>query len=150
MFELRKLTVDHLKAMAEEPQNEHIGGWFKSGTAQAWAQVPNAFSGFVRDQLVISGGFTKYWEGRAHVWTVFSSQAEGCFISVFRGMQRVLEQSPYRRIEIDVPLGTKFTEIAQRRAIMLGFELECVRAKQYRPSGLDAALYAWTRRSNVI
>lgn len=147
MFNVTPLAMEHLELLSQEMSNSHVKEWLSSGKAKAWVESPEVFSGLVNGKLMISGGLTKYWEGRAHIWTIFSEQAEHHFISVFRGMQRFLDTTPYRRIEMDVPLYSKFTNIAHRRAILLGFTLECPSAKHYRPNGSDSALYAWTRGS---
>lgn len=149
MFEVVKLQMEDLRILADQKSNAHVADWLASGKAKAWVESPEAFSGFVHGQLMISVGMTKYWEGRAHIWSIFSEQAEHHFISVFRGMQKFMEsQQPYRRVEMDVPLGMTYTPLAQRRAILLGFKLECAYAKNYRPNGGDSALYSWTRGAN--
>lgn len=145
MFEVVKLTIDHLALLAEEPNNAHIAGWLQTGKAKSWADWDECYSGFVKGKLMICVGLTPYWNGRGHIWAIFSSNAAGNFVAVFRGMRKFLEGSKYNRVEMDVPLGSRISDLAHRRALLLGFELECPRARHYRPGGGDSALYAWVR-----
>lgn len=146
MFNVVKLTREHLEIMALEPVNDYVSKWLvEGGSAKHWVNSNNAFSGFVNNELMICVGLAEYWQGRAHIWALFSKKAERNFVSVFRGMQKFLESRPYRRIEMDVPLYDEFTEMAHRRAALLGFTLECPRAVHYRPCGGDSALYAWIK-----
>jgi hypothetical protein len=147
MFEVRKLKLEDLEQLSKEPLNRHVKQWFERGTAQAWAQQPETVSAFVHNELMACAGFTEFWTGRAYLWALFSSKAEHHFVTVFRGVKRFLNNSPYRRIEMDVPLGDEFTYRAHRRAMLLGFTLECARAKGYRPNGGDSALYAFVKGS---
>lgn len=145
MFEVRKLQLDDLTTMASEPSNQYVQSWLKTGMAQDWADSKETFSGFIKNELMICVGLTPYWEGRAHIWAIFSCNAKKNFTTVFRGMKRFMRETPYRRVEMDIPLGAKFTPLAHRRALLLGFKLECPFARAYRPNGDDSALYSWTR-----
>lgn len=145
MFEITKLKLGDLERLSEEPSNSFVQEWIKTGAAQQWVDSPECYSGSVHGELAMSWGLTKYWTGRAHIWTIFSERSARYFVSVFRGCHVWLRSTQYNRIEMDVPLDQWFSETAHRRALLWGFKLECPRAKAYRPNGSDSALYAWTR-----
>lgn len=147
MFEVRKMKLEHLLTLAKEPDNAFIGEWLKNGIAESWVEAEECFSGFVNDQLMICAGISRYWNGRGHIWSVFSENARRYFVAVFRGMRRFLQTTNYARLEMDIPLDRPYSALAHRRALLLGFELECSRARKFRPSGSDSALYAWVREN---
>lgn len=144
MFDIVNLQVKHLAQMAEEPMNEFVKLW-PPEVLKSWEESGRSFSGFVNGQLMVCVGLAEYWDGRAHIWAVFSERAERPFVAVFRGMQKFLDSQPYRRLEMDIPIGKDFTEVALRRARLLGFEVECYMAKHYLPSGNDAILLSRVR-----
>jgi hypothetical protein len=150
MFEIEKLKIEHLEELAAQPINSHVKAWFDNGHAQAMADFEGTVAGFVKGELMIAAGLMPYWTGRAHIWTLFSEKAKGNFVPVFRGIEKYLRSLEYRRIEMDVPLDSKITEAARRRAMMLGFTLECERAKYYRPNGGDSALYVWLKEHKNV
>lgn len=147
MFDIVKLRLEHLEAIISEPENRHLQPWLDSGYAKELADAGGTASGFVNGELMVSGGFTPYWKGRAHLWCIFSEKSKDNFVAVFRGLRVFISSSPYRRLELDVPLDNEFSDMAQKRAELWGFKLECSRAKFYRPNGGDAALYSWTKES---
>lgn len=147
MFNIVKLQLEHLQELAKEPDNDHLRAWFESTHARAMADAEETVAGFVNDELMVVAGLTPYWKGRAYLWCTFSIKAKMNFVPVFRGIFRYMQESPYRRIEMDVPLDLKHTAVAMRRAEMLGFVMECHRAKYYRPGGGDSALYSWTKET---
>lgn len=95
---------------------------------------------------LVCGGVGLIWPGRGLLWTVFTSEAKEHFVPTFRGIQKFLEmkQEKYRRIELSIDFGP-WHEVGCRRAELLGFSLECARAKKYLPDGLDCSLYALVR-----
>lgn len=150
MFDIVPLRMEHIKRLSHEPSTAHLKEWINGGRAAQLVAADEQVAGLVTDEIMILAGLCKYWDGRAHLWCVFSEKAKGNFVSVFRGIQKYLETRPYRRIEMDVPLDLPSTEVAHRRAMMLGFELECKRAKAYRPNGADAALYSWIKGARDV
>ncbi len=147
MSEIVKLKREHIEELAKEPENAFLKDWLTNGHAGEKLQEVDAVAGIVNENIVIIAGLTPYWKGRAHLWCVFSEKAKGNFVAVFRVIQRYLKSRSYPRIEMDVPLDTKFSNMAGKRAMLLGFKLECPRAKHYRPNGGDSALYSWVREA---
>ncbi len=143
MFDVIRLTPGHLHQMALEPMNSFVQKWPKD-IVDSWVDCGRSYSGFVGGELMVCVGIAEYWEGRAHIWALFSERARGRFVTVFRGMQRFLDGQPYRRLEMDIPLCKPYTDLALRRACLLGFEKECI-AKKYLPSGQDAIILSRLR-----
>ncbi len=146
MFKVVKFQKRHLEYYVEEETNAHLKDWIPTGKAELWAAPDaEAYTCLIDDVPMVSCGFTKYWEGRAHIWAIYSEKSAPHFVAVFRGINRFLNQIHYRRIEMDVPLNMPYTGLAHRRAVLLGFTMECPYAKAYRPNGGDSALYSWTK-----
>ena len=97
---------------------------------------------------MVCGGVIKLWEGRGCVWTVFNEESKGCFVPVFRGIKEFLrlQRQVFRRLEIAVPTGF---EMGHRRALLLGFKVECGFAESYLPSGEDCVLYSLITRKGA-
>ena len=141
MFEMVKLTAKHLEELIAEPKNMHLVSWLATGHADELAKA-DSVTGMVDGQIMFCGGALPYWTGRAFIWGVFSERSKHHGIPVFRGIKKWIDERPYRRLEVDVPLDVWFTDVAKRRVRLLGFGLECERAKFYRSNGKDSALYS--------
>ena len=139
MFRIERLKPEHIFLLKKEEANQDINNWLTSGTLQRLVEYPYSVSIFNNDLLCLSGGVVPYWEGRAHIWTVFSENARKNFLPVFRGIQTFLNYQPFKRVELSVPCSL---EIGKRRAELLGFKLETECAKNYLPTGEDCALYS--------
>jgi hypothetical protein len=100
----------------------------------------NAVTGTVDGVPMVCGGVLPYWPGRGQVWCVFNEESKESFVPVLRGIKKFLDSVDFRRIEICVPCDEPITETAARRAQLLGFEIECLRAKKYLPTGEDCVL----------
>lgn len=141
MFELAAMSVTDLKRLLAEPMNSDLGAW-PDIKVTALSNQPYSFTGLVNKEIVICGGLIEYWEGRAHLWTIFSRAYEKYPLASFRGLKKFMEIQPYRRVEVDVP--TDF-EKAHRRMRLLGFQLECRIARKFSEEGQDRSLYSWVR-----
>ncbi len=138
MFELVPFKKEHLEPLMLQKINAHLPKWVRLGHA-ATMESGYSFTGIVRGEITICGGIDKVWDGRGCLWSVFSDTTKCNFIPTFRGIKRFLNSAPFSRIEMSVPCSF---ELGHRRAKLLGFELECARAKKYSSSGEDHALYA--------
>jgi hypothetical protein len=138
MFELVPFKQGHLEPLMLQKINSYLPEWVRSGRALEM-EKSLAFTGTVEGEIMVCGGIVHLWEGRGQLLSIFSEACGRNFLPTFRGIQKFLDNSPYRRIEISVPC--EF-ELGHRRARMLGFELECERARLYLPNGKDCALYA--------
>lgn len=137
MFKLEKFRVEHLEPMMCEKINAYLPNWIASGQAQKMTESYSV-TGFLDGKPMVCGGINELWPNRGHVWTVFSERSRANFLPVFRGILRFLNDAPYRRLEMNVPLDFA---LGHRRARLLGFELECPVARAYLPGGEDVSIY---------
>ncbi|WP_322063693.1 GNAT family N-acetyltransferase [Burkholderia cenocepacia] len=86
------------------------------------------------------GGFAEVWENRAQAWTLMSPalMSPRRFRSVHRMVHAVLDDAPWRRIEMDVDAANTAGAAWVER---LGFVREGVRRK-YTADGRDVILFA--------
>jgi hypothetical protein len=93
-------------------------------------------------QIVVSGGITTYWPGRAEAWIFYKHSCRFNFVPVFRLVKNWLNAQDIKRIEASVSTSEKY---GRRSVELFGFKLEAPLMKSYLPDGADAALYARVR-----
>jgi len=142
-FQLIPYRSEHVMPLIEQSMNSDIRDSYVGGLAQMLEKC-GGVTGLVNGVPMVCGGVVTLWEGRGCVWTVFNEDSRRCFVPVFRGIRKFLQEQlkNYRRLEIAVPLSF---EIGHRRAKMLGFKVECHLARKYLPNGEDCVLYAMVR-----
>ncbi len=141
MFKIVKLEREQLMSALDDPLNIIERPAFSSELIEDILAAPLSGAVITDDGLVLVGGVTEYWPGRCQVWTVFRTVAKKNFVSAFRGIRKYLDDLPYERIEVCVPVG--YT-MGVRRAKLLGFKLECSLAKKFL-GGEDYTLLALVR-----
>ncbi len=144
MSELIPFRADHLYKILSEPANESLRGQFAPELCKD-LESTDSMSFVYNGMVQVCGGITTYWPGRGQVWSVFSDTTKNNFVPTFRVIRRWLRlmiDTKYHRIELSVDAGFP---IGRRRAEMLGFQMECARARKYLPDGADCALYALVR-----
>lgn len=142
MFKLKRMDINELLSLAKEPMNKTLRDWDEAH-AESLRDSTLAFTGLVNDELVFCFGLTPLWNKRGYLWVVLSERIKYHGTAVYRNVKKLLdEQQLFDRIEMDSPVDF---ELGHRRALFLGFKLECARAKKYSPLGEDKALYAWVR-----
>lgn len=114
------LTRDHAQLLAQNPAQSLVDGPY----------------------VLMCGGFTEYWQGRALAWTMLDVLAAGHMLAATRAAVAFLDQYGPKRVEmtVDVDFGP-----GHRWALMLGFELEAPRMRAFHPDGSDSSLYARIR-----
>jgi hypothetical protein len=137
MYRLVDLKVEHVNQLLMEKMNENEDTPAEYVVAQPWSKAL-----FVGDQLMVTGGVIPYWENRAAIWTLFSEESRYNFYPVFKGLKRYLNYVPFKRLEMYVPFGL---DQAVRRAKLLGFEVDCFRARKFLSDGRDATLLSLVR-----
>lgn len=142
-YQLVPYRKEHVLPMLEQPINADLRGEYLSGLAEL-LESQASFTALVHHKPMVCGGVIKLWEGRGCVWTVFNEDARQCFVPVFRGIRRFLQDQMkiYRRLELAVPISF---EIGHRRAKLLGFKVECHFAQKFLPNGDDCVLYSMVR-----
>jgi|SRR3954471_11614472 len=93
-------------------------------------------------RVLACGGLVRFWENRAEAWAIFDKYCGTEFLLIHRATLRLMEVSPFRRIEATVELGFKE---GHRWMKSLGFKQECAKLEKYFANGKDAALYARVR-----
>lgn len=145
MFELIKFKEEHLRPLVGQSSNKCLPEWFSTGLSKSLESTDSA-SVVYGGQVLLCGGITKYWTGRGQLWVVFNEDAaRKNFVPAFRGIKKFIDfqiENNYHRIEMSIDYGFK---IGERRAKLLGFTLECARAKKYLPDGGDCTLYSLVR-----
>jgi RimJ/RimL family protein N-acetyltransferase len=132
---------DHLDLVTLQPAQAYLRANVSRGHAEFAATHPS-FSGFVGDEIVGCAGILPCWENRALAWSWIGAAAGRHMVAITRAVRQFLDAQPYRRVEITVDV--EF-DAGHRWAEMLGFRLEAVRMKAFRPDGGDSSLYARVR-----
>ncbi len=140
-YEIRNLLREDLEELKKDPCNGETS-WLTDDVMDLLVYSPFSVSIFYKDRLMLSGGVNPIWYNRAVNWTLFSSRAKENFRPVFRGIQAFLKWQPFKRVEFCIPIDSA---IGKKRAIALGFKLECAHAKSFLPDGTDCALYSLVR-----
>lgn len=139
MMTAERLTAAHILAVEAQPAQLHGG----IAITPQWAESICALRGvgwaLLEDGKTIGcGGIIELWENRAQAWTILSLHALGRFRHVHRMVRAVLDDAPWRRIEMDVDAGH---EAGVAWAVRLGFSCEGLR-RQYTVDGRDVFLFA--------
>lgn len=113
-------------------------GWMEPQHA-ALLENERSFTILDGDEVLFVGGVLHCWEGRALAWCFLATDIGTRFTTVHRQVKRYFDLLDYPRVETQVQL---YFTAAHRWMRMLGFELECARARSFFPDGSDAALYA--------
>jgi hypothetical protein len=135
-------TLEHFHAIrAPAPQAEQLAA------APAWhrtALIDEGARAIVdADGVWFLGGTIDTGEGRADCWSLVSLECRHRFVAVHRLARAFLDQKAreYRRLELRADLRCPN---ADRWALLLGFDFECVLRRYYPDS--DAHLFARIRR----
>ncbi len=88
---------------------------------------------------VFIGGIQQYWFNRGEAWVLFGSPKRSDFIKIHKVVQKFLDLSPIKRIEMVVDFD--YAE-GHRWARTLGFKKEAEEMKCYHVDGRSATLYA--------
>lgn len=134
-----RLTPAHILAVELQPA-QAPGGIV---VTPQWADYICSLRGvgwtLVEDSQPIGcGGIIELWENRAQAWSILSLRALARFRHVHRMVRDVLDDSPWRRIEMDVDIDHAAGAAWARH---LGFECEGLRRK-YTVDGRDTFLFA--------
>ncbi|WP_321814578.1 MULTISPECIES: GNAT family acetyltransferase [unclassified Paraburkholderia] len=141
MITLEKLDVHHVVAVGAKLQtaqqttiqtiDEDYARTLIANKGVAWAVVEDG-------EPIACGGIAEAWTDRAIAWSMITPRAFRYFPRLHRLVKRVLDESPWVRIEIDVRADHA---AGCRWADHLGFIVEGIRRK-YTPDGADMILYA--------
>ncbi len=84
-------------------------------------------------------GIAEWWEGRGEAWALFLPGSGPEFLSIHRHVLGILETVPLRRVEAAIDPKSK---ASVKWALMLGFQCEAERMRNYSIEGEDMMLFA--------
>ncbi len=137
MFELVKFKKEHLQCMVDQPENLYLKEWLSNGHADEMEAQRSSFTGLVKGKPAVCGGVVELWRDRGCIWSVFNTDFRTNFLPVFRGVKHFLDRFPCKRLEMAIACQN---DSAVRRAKLLGFEVEALRARSYLPDGSDCVI----------
>lgn len=146
MFRFIPFQRWHLLRMLAQPVNACFSQMQTSEATKHLEENCYTLTMLVNGKIVMCGGVVPYWTNRGKLWCIFDEQyAKESFVTVFKGIKQFLIDAPYKRLEMDIPCDNEFTDVAKRRAELLGFKLECERARCFFTTGADAMIYSLVR-----
>lgn len=102
-----------------------------------------SFTAMAGGLVIAVAGLTPLLDGRrALAWSFISRDAGPHFFALTKAVIRLLDASPYVRVEAEVQTGFMPGHRWLRR---LGFRMEAPRMRKFMPDGSDASLYARVR-----
>lgn len=143
MSEFIPFKKEHLAPLLEQKINFSIREWALSTAVDM--EKTDSVTLMYRGKVMVCGGIAPYWHGRGQLWSIFSEDSKFNFVPTMRGMKKWVHnqlKEKYSRIELSVEMG--FLQ-GHRRAKLLGFELETMKAKKYLPSGETCSIYSLIR-----
>lgn len=132
--------TEHAVSLLTDPEEKKF---YSDGLGRRFEITPGCVSIVNDGVLMCCGGVVELWPNRAMVWIIFNINAcKKSFVPVFRAIKKYLDGSKFERIEMYIPFKLEF---AERRAELLGFEMECPFAAKFLPKGQDASIYVKVR-----
>jgi hypothetical protein len=141
MFKQVPLKKEHMEYLLNQKANFE-SKYFLLSKLDMIESDKYSVTGLLDEVPMVCGGVLQYWENRGQVWCIFNEQSKHSFVPVLRGIKKFIDNLPFRRIELSVDCDGPYTEVGVRRAKVLGFDVECLRAKKYLPAGTDCVLMA--------
>lgn len=130
--------AEHLLAMQVQMGQSNFTPYITEEYARA-LESQYAFAALVDGHPMIVGGFYEMWANRALLWSFVDRNAGPHFLAIHRGVKKLLDMQPFRRIEAECDCDF---EQGHRWLKLLGFEMEAERMRAFRVDGGDSALYA--------
>lgn len=132
--------VAHAKMIEIQPAQQSIAAKLMDDKHTECFEGGNAYTIFNDDnEVVLIGGLTDMWPGRAVIWGMFSYHSGKHFVYLVKGVKRFLELNHTTR-RIEVYVHTEFAQ-ANRLVKMLGFAFEG-KMIGFNADGTDANMYA--------
>lgn len=134
-----RLTPEHILSVDLQPAQARTAGVLTREYAEHLCSISSVGWAIVENGVTLGcGGIVEIWENRAQAWTLISSALLSRFRPAHRMVRAVLDDAPWRRIEMDVDASH---EAGIAWAEHLGFVNEGVRRK-FTVDGRDVILYA--------
>lgn len=143
MVEAVPFKAEHLTQIVEDGLlDKKLKPWITHETAPAMEKRGDIYSVLDEGRAVAVGGIIEYWVNRGEAWLIFGKTNTRTFVIIFKMVQRFLELSTLKRIEMVIDYD--FVQ-GHRWARLLGFKKEAELLKHYRPDGGDVSLYSKVR-----
>ena len=94
------------------------------------------YTAFVGSTVIASAGVTTFWQGRAQVWSLLSTDVYRYRMAIHRAVKRFIDSLDVERLECVVDTRN---EMAIRWAVRLGFKHESTMEK-YSPDGVTHSM----------
>jgi RimJ/RimL family protein N-acetyltransferase len=136
---VERLRPEHIVSVNLQPAQARVAGVISFQYAEHLCTLPGVgWAVTDGDTALACGGIVEVWPNRAQSWALFSAEVLPRFRAVHRLVTNVLNDAPWRRIEMDVD-----AEHAAgfAWATRLGFQNEGLRRK-YTADGRDVFLFA--------
>lgn len=142
MIRLERLRADHIAGLKVQAAQQSIAPSLTLAYGRDLAEQPGVGWAAVEDGRVLGcAGVVEVWRDRGIAWALFSEDALRHWTRVHRATLAVLEDAPWRRIEMHVDVGHA---AAARWAERLHFQYEG-RMRAFTSDGRDCFLYARVR-----
>lgn len=130
-MELIKFKKEHLDFFTEDRISE--------SKKHDIENMKYSFSILHKGAVLCCGGILEFWPGRGEAWIIFSEEARKHMVGVVRLARKVLDDTPFKRIEATVDIGL---ECAEKWINLMGFKLEAPLMKSYGRLGEDCMLFS--------
>jgi hypothetical protein len=120
VFRVERYEPAHLRAMAIQPAQAHLGAMIDGGYAETIEQGGPAWTALAHGAPVACCGFHEPWPGRAIAWAVLGDPGSD-MLKLTRAVRNAFDIHPAERIEAYVRVG--FSP-AERWVALLGMHLE--------------------------
>lgn len=136
---VERLRPEHVVSVKLQPAQACIAGVIDTNYAQELCKMKGVGWAVTESGITYAcGGIVEVWANRAVSWALFSTEVLHRFRPVHRLVTNVLNDVPWRRIEMDVD-ADHAEGVAW--ATRIGFSNEGLRRK-YTPDGRDVFLFA--------
>lgn len=136
--EMRRPTPNDFHKVLSDPLNEVNRKLFPLSIIHTLCDDAYTVVILVKDEPVLIGGLSIYWQGRGKLWTLFTTKSKRNFVPVFRLMKKYVDGLDIKRVELDIPYGD---DNLKRRAELLGFTKYADRARCFDSFGEDCTLF---------
>src|SRR5216684_976556 len=140
--EIIKFNGEHLKSIISQDMNKHQRDVFPDELIEQIEKRSCQITILYKDKIMLCGGVTPYWPGRAELWSVFSENSRQYLVPTIRAMKWWIREQiklNFRRLEWASSVDNLNSK---RMAKIIGFKLEIECAKNYLPNGEDCSIFS--------
>ena len=144
-MEVISFKSEHLEYLiAHGITDEKLMPILNQWTGQSLEAGGETYTLWHEDRPIMIGGIKQHWFNRGEAWVIFGLTDRKDFVRIHNIVQKFLDRSPFKRIEMVVDY--EFFE-GHRWARALGFVKEADCMKSYHADGRNASLYALVKNA---